>query len=560
MKTEKYVMFVLFIILINPSSHILAQWTTPVPLEQVNTPYGDRTPFLSYDRLTLYFCRADTPDFYYHRIYKATRLSTLEPFTEVEEISSLNYSGGHVPHPWVSPDNLRMYYHRTEPGSLSRLKISERASVNDPCPTGLNIIELNSLGNVNNPSLTEDELTIVFVGVNLPGSVAGNEAYIANRIDLEAPFGNVRQLTELGSGTDPFISPDGLTIYFESGLNGYNRIFKATRHYLTEQFGNVEHLACFDLDQAHSRFPAISSDGREFYFTRELPAGPRTSDIYVSYAISSSIYVDANSGDDMNTGGSSGSALATIQKAIDAAADGYTVFVHPGTYSGQIDFKGKAITLQGIAGVDGAPVLENPDGIAVYFSDEEVPGGVLKNLIIKNSIIGILVINSSPTISNVTLVDNFCGIIAQDAQPDISNCIFWNNYNGDMTGCQAKYSLTIEADSGQNNIDADPLFADPNNGDYHLLSERGRYWPEHNVWVLDKLTSPCIDAGDPNADFSDEPVPNGERINMGAYSGTAYASMKDIPNPFPDINEDGIIDVMDLSQLIDQWLEAAGWR
>ncbi|MCP4258762.1 MAG: hypothetical protein GY774_14860, partial [Planctomycetes bacterium] len=96
----------------------------------------------------------------------------------------------------------------------------------------------------------------------------------------------------------------------------------------------------------------------------------------------------------------------------------------------------------------------------------------------------------------------------------------------------------------------DPLFADPENGDYHLRSERGRYWPEHDIWVLDKVTSPCIDGGDPNADYSNEPVPNGGRINMGAYGGTSEASLSPSvqPSPLPDKASnpspaDGAIDV-----------------
>ncbi|MHC4738185.1 MAG: hypothetical protein ACYS9Y_04685 [Planctomycetota bacterium] len=33
-------------------------------------------------------------------------------------------------------------------------------------------------------------------------------------------------------------------------------------------------------------------------------------------------------------------------------------------------------------------------------------------------------------------------------------------------------------------------------------------------WVFDALTSPCIDAGDPNSHWSNETWPNGKRINM----------------------------------------------
>lgn len=41
---------------------------------------------------------------------------------------------------------------------------------------------------------------------------------------------------------------------------------------------------------------------------------------------------------------------------------------------------------------------------------------------------------------------------------------------------------------------------------------------------MDDVTSPCIDAGDPNSPVGDEPMPNGGRVNMGAYGGTAEAS------------------------------------
>jgi hypothetical protein len=157
-------------------------------------------------------------------------------------------------------------------------------------------------------------------------------------------------------------------------------------------------------------------------------------------------------------------------------------------------------------------------------------------------------------------VDNTFGIAAYaGAQPDISNSIFWNNTYRDLTGCDAWYSCTNEEGVGENNIDADPLFVDPNNDDYHLLSRRGRYWPEHDVWVLDKVTSPCIDGGNPADDPSDEPIPNGDRVNMGAYGGTRYASMSEIPWYDPDINRDGVVDISDIVELIEKWLEAAGW-
>jgi hypothetical protein len=61
-------------------------------------------------------------------------------------------------------------------------------------------------------------------------------------------------------------------------------------------------------------------------------------------------------------------------------------------------------------------------------------------------------------------------------------------------------------------------------GDYHLKSRTGRWDPARGVWTQDYITSLCIDAGDPEGPVGDEPEPNGGRINMGAYGGTAQAS------------------------------------
>ena len=78
--------------------------------------------------------------------------------------------------------------------------------------------------------------------------------------------------------------------------------------------------------------------------------------------------------------------------------------------------------------------------------------------------------------------------------------------------------------AGTGNIDVDPLFADPGAGDYHLKSRAGRWDPVAGNWVNDDVTSPCIDAGDPDLDVGDEPETNGQRVNMGAYGGTDQAS------------------------------------
>jgi len=140
----------------------------------------------------------------------------------------------------------------------------------------------------------------------------------------------------------------------------------------------------------------------------------------------------------------------------------------------------------------------------------------------------IYIVGGFPKITNVTIVNNLYGVMAfAGSEPDILNSIFWNNTHGDMHQCQASFSCYQGASEDQGNIDADPLFADAGGGDFHLRSQWGRYLPGQDMWILDEMISPCIDGGDPNADYFFEPEPNGDRINMGAYGGTAYASMSE---------------------------------
>ncbi len=112
----------------------------------------------------------------------------------------------------------------------------------------------------------------------------------------------------------------------------------------------------------------------------------------------------------------------------------------------------------------------------------------------------------------------------------INNCILWSNTPDEIQKTPSESVTVLYSDvqggfTGQGNIEVDPLFADPNNDDYHLKSHAGRWNPVGQSWVIDDVTSPCIDAGDPNAPIGLECFPNGGIINMGAYGGTQEASL-----------------------------------
>ena len=139
--------------------------------------------------------------------------------------------------------------------------------------------------------------------------------------------------------------------------------------------------------------------------------------------------------------------------------------------------------------------------------------------------------NSNPSLENVTISNNTAyaggGICCQDnCNPCLINCIMWNNspqeifftdyyyYPNTITIAYSDIEGGIEAiDTNNNgtvnwlegNIDADPLFANSANGDYHLT------WD--NYPIPDETKSPCIDTGDPSSPFD----PDGTIADMGAF-------------------------------------------
>ncbi len=181
---------------------------------------------------------------------------------------------------------------------------------------------------------------------------------------------------------------------------------------------------------------------------------------------------------------------------------------------------------------------------------------------------------SSAVFNNCTISGNACGdsdacLYLVNSPVVLTNSILWNNAPNEIilegngtpviTYCNITGGTMLALPgvtpvegyinvilAGNGNMDANPLFAepgywadanDPNSaaepfdlnavwveGDYHLKSQTGRWDPLLQQWTLDNVTSPCIDAGDPNNSVGHEPLPNGGIVNMGAYGGSGQAS------------------------------------
>ena len=213
---------------------------------------------------------------------------------------------------------------------------------------------------------------------------------------------------------------------------------------------------------------------------------------------------------------------------------------------------------------------------AKYFTGD-ITGNVISDNIASGNGGGVFITESDCPLNQNTIAFNTGTIgggvyvaagTAASPKASLKNCILWANIapSGAQLADLGIAALTVsysDLQGGRNavylspsnlaityasNIDADPLFADAANRDFHLKSRMGRWDPAANSgaggWVNDCVCSPCIDAGDPASVFSAETTPNGGRINMGAYGNTAEASKTcwDVA----DANTDCAVNILDL--------------
>jgi hypothetical protein len=159
--------------------------------------------------------------------------------------------------------------------------------------------------------------------------------------------------------------------------------------------------------------------------------------------------------------------------------------------------------------------------------------------------------DSSPTIVNCTFVDNSAtdggGAIANlvnrclDCFMTVTNCIFWDNspdtFNAwSVDDCVVTFSDVQGGYDGDGNIDADPLFVDPENGDFRL--QQG---------------SPCISAGTDGMDmgaFQFGDVTGNQEVDAVDIQMTINCALELQTCDQTDIDGNGATDATDIQLVI----------
>ena len=280
------------------------------------------------------------------------------------------------------------------------------------------------------------------------------------------------------------------------------------------------------------------------------------------------LYVDANAPEDQYENGTEEFPFDSIQEAIDVAAPGTTLMIRSGTYVENLDLSYTSLTLTGVDINDANdwafPVIQgSDDGPAVTIKESIDPNTLLQGLIISQgngrqvggidcdraqlTLTNCLIVGnrcnpihgqagalrasqSEVTLTNCTLSDNYGGqegvalLANSNSVVTISNSILWNNDPNEILTDETS-TVLLEYTS----LNTDPNFVSVGHWE-HALNPGQWVSPTHTYasWMTGDYhlteSSPCIDAGDPNALYDLEPDPNGFRINMGVYGNTPQAT------------------------------------
>ncbi|MCA9417548.1 MAG: hypothetical protein KC917_14810, partial [Candidatus Omnitrophica bacterium] len=127
----------------------------------------------------------------------------------------------------------------------------------------------------------------------------------------------------------------------------------------------------------------------------------------------------------------------------------------------------------------------------------------------------------------------------------IDNCIFWNGGNEIVSDkATITHSIVKGGHPGEGNLDLDPLFLDPENGNFHLSPDSP---------AIDSATSTSLEF---DLDGNRRPV---DVIGVGNDGDSAFEiGCYEFQLMRSDLNSDGRVDEMDLMILQRDWMKVSG--
>jgi hypothetical protein len=288
-------------------------------LAELNSPADDNTGGISADALTIYFGSNRNGNF---DMYQATRPARDAPFENVTLLSADLSTSSTENFPFVTPDGLTLYYHRSDEVGQPRIWTATRESTDDQFTGG------RDLGDVVNdsaptvqwkPSVSSDGLTLFFsdgfFNPPRPGGKGDLDIWVSYRESLDADFGTPMNLNDLwpessvntvGLEGMAYISADwpafGSKLYYTTLGSGSGDLWEATWVAIDALAGDFNGNHLLDIEDLELLAQAVRGSSTEVQFDINADVTVDSRDIQVWIRELKQTFIgDANLDGEFNT-------------------------------------------------------------------------------------------------------------------------------------------------------------------------------------------------------------------------------------------------------------------
>lgn len=264
---------------------------------EVNSKYADYVPVITSDESVMYFTSRregssnnvkDVYGNYHEDVYLC--YNTYGNWGKVVNLGAPVNSETHDACVALSPDGERMIIYRTAEdlvtGDLYVTKLINGFNGKTWGPLQKYGKEINSQFIETSACFSNDTSEIYFSS-NRPGGYGGKDIYRIKKLPngkWAMPFNLGKEVNTPYDDDDPYLHPDGKTLYFSS--RGHNTIgeydvYKSVLDMETNKFSPVENLGYPINSVGNDRFFVLSGDGKHGYYSSVKEDSYGSSDIYV---------------------------------------------------------------------------------------------------------------------------------------------------------------------------------------------------------------------------------------------------------------------------------------
>jgi hypothetical protein len=269
-----------------------ADFTFGIPTNlgpSVNSSVFDAGPIISADGLELYFTSNRPGGSGSFDIWVTTRETVQDPWGEPVNLGPTINSSYMDANNGISADGLSLFFFSDRPGGSGSLDIwvITRTSISETWGEPVNLgSPVNSSAAEGGPFISADGLSLFFES-DRPGGYGGNDIYVSTRPTTDDPWGEPVNLGPMvnSSAWDwyPSLSADCLSLFFTSlrsgGLGG-DDIWVTTRTTTNEPWGEPVNLGPAVNSSSAETCPNISADGSTVSFHSNRAGGSGNSDLW----------------------------------------------------------------------------------------------------------------------------------------------------------------------------------------------------------------------------------------------------------------------------------------